>query len=300
MMNMIQLLNDNNVAFITEGHKHCQEGWLQVECPFCVGNPGYHLGYNIQENWWNCWRCGWKSSVQILHTLLGISYFKARELLRTYGSGHLSQYFNDKKEKNTPSILEIPGNDLEKKHLDYLKRRKFNPPSIQKEWDIRGTDLVGKYKNRIIAPIYHNNKIVSFQGRDITDKSDMKYKACPKEKEIIHHKHTLYGIDKAKEKRRCVVVEGITDVWRLGAGAVATFGIKYTQRQVSLLSELFDIICILFDNERIAQEQAHKLGNFLITQEIQVFIASWKGMPCNDPGSMDEEDAHEFMKKIFA
>ena len=40
---------------------------------------------------------------------------------------------------------------------------------------------MGKYKNRIIIPIYYNNKLVSYHSRDITNKSKIKAKACEQE-----------------------------------------------------------------------------------------------------------------------
>jgi hypothetical protein len=43
-------------------------------------------------------------------------------------------------------------------------------------------------------------------------------------------KETLYNLDNAKDGT-AIVVEGPIDVWRIGDGAVATFGVIYTQKQ---------------------------------------------------------------------
>ena len=42
-MDIVQLYQDHNVDFMTEGHPHCRPGWVNTVCPFCTGNPGYHL-----------------------------------------------------------------------------------------------------------------------------------------------------------------------------------------------------------------------------------------------------------------
>ncbi len=67
------------------------------------------------------------------------------------------------------------------------------------------------------------------------------------------------------DKDKVIVVEGVTDVWRLGKGkAVATFGINFTQRQLNILvKRKFKKIGILFDNGQQAQEQADELKESL-------------------------------------
>lgn len=68
-----------------------------------------------------------------------------------------------------------------------------------------------------------------------------------------------FTIDKAAGDS-CIVVEGVTDVWRLGPGAVATFGIKFRPAQVAMLARHFKTIHVLFDPEPAAQAQARKLA----------------------------------------
>ena len=58
-MKLIQLYQDYNVPFQTEGHKHCRDGWVNTECPFCTGNPGLHLGATLDGKIFTCWRDGW-------------------------------------------------------------------------------------------------------------------------------------------------------------------------------------------------------------------------------------------------
>ena len=59
-MNIIQLFEDYKIPYFTEGYKYCRPGWVNIDCPFCIGSPGPHLGYNLSGNYFNCWRCGGK------------------------------------------------------------------------------------------------------------------------------------------------------------------------------------------------------------------------------------------------
>jgi hypothetical protein len=84
-MNFKQFCLDRGIPFVTEGHKHSRPGWVQVECPFCSGNPGYHLGHNEKDDFFNCWRCEWHGHVEVVKTLLKCSTGQALDLIKQYG-----------------------------------------------------------------------------------------------------------------------------------------------------------------------------------------------------------------------
>jgi len=43
-MEIEKLYQDYGIKTESQGGKHSHEGWIQTECPWCTGNPGYHLG----------------------------------------------------------------------------------------------------------------------------------------------------------------------------------------------------------------------------------------------------------------
>jgi DNA primase len=185
---------------------------------------------------------------------------------------------------------------LQSIHLNYLTRRGFaNPDQLAKQWGLRGTGPIGEYKFRIIAPIDYNGRMVSYQGRDVTGKSPLRYKACPKEKELMNHKHTLYGMDKATQES-VIVVEGIVDVWKLGPGAVATYGTQFTWQQVTLLARRWKRRYIAFDAD--AQGQAMKLANTLSTLSGEVHLVQWPAR-WKDPGDTPEIKAIEVKNRLI-
>lgn len=291
-----QFCLDQNIGSATEGHKHCQPGWIQVACPFCTGNPGYHLGYNESDDYFNCWRCGFHGHIDVIKSLTRFTTQGAIDFLREYKAR--PKYKRDEsKRKIKTHVTKLPVGtySLTEQHIKYLKKRKFDVDKLIKTWNLGGTGPIGQYKFRIIAPIYYRHTLVSYQGRDITDRSELKYKACPKKLESRHHKDCLYGFDYADGNDSIVICEGITDVWRLGPGAVATFGIKYKLSQVNLLKR-FKNKFILFDSEDAqAIEQSNKLANQLSAFPGLVEIIE---LDYADPAEMPQNKAKKLMRKL--
>jgi hypothetical protein len=299
-MKIEQFYRDHSIDYITEGHKHAQSGWVNISCPFCGNlpgsNPGYHLGYNTHANYFHCWRCGGKHIEQVVQILLNIPHHKVNSIIDEYEGSTLTKTTKPKIGTNPfqfPPLIEFT-----KHHLKYLEKRKFDP-SIIDEWELKATGNISildqtDYKWRILAPIHWNGKIVSFQGRDITNKSKLKYKACPKKFEIIEHQTILYG-KPDKWKTTGICVEGITDVWRFGVNSFAVFGIEYTTKQVRHIKRQFKRVAIVFDDDPQAQIQAKKLQAQLQLLGVDAFIITIK----DDPGNMDQNEANYLVKQIL-
>lgn len=286
------------MPFVTEGHKHCREGWLNLTCPFCTGNPGYHLGFCIDEEYFHCWRCGGHRIIETLSKLSNQSPEQIKFLLKQYGG-----------RTRLPSRLEpivrvkafkFPSNctELQSYHRQYLLSRKFDPDKLEKLWELKGTGPIAMldksdYKLRIIAPIYWDNKIVSFQGRAISNAATMRYKACPKSRELIHHQHILYGKQEYWGDIG-ICVEGITDVWRMGPKAFGVFGISYTKQQVKEIRKRFTRVAVIFDDDLQAQKQANKLIG-----ELRYYgVNAWKIDIIGDPGALSDNEAEYLIKQV--
>ena len=292
------LLTENGIALVTGGmHKRVSRGWIGIHCPFCVGKQDYHLGFNKDSQSWSCWRCGKHSNFEVLAKLLNLSDYKIYGLIK--------QYQGRPKRRKEPefipraSSLHVPGEDmrdprLKGRHIRYLESRDFNHNEIIRLYDIRATGPVGNYKHRIIIPIFYKGRIVSYQGRDITGKAELKYKACAEPEEIIHHKHIVYNYDSVKEK--VIVVEGILDAWRIGQGAVATFGVGYTTRQAQLLA-MFDKVFILFDLDEDAQTRADQLSYTLAAMGTKAYIICDLLRDGEDPAMLGADEVKVLRKE---
>lgn len=288
-------LRDHGINFRDEGSKHCQHGWVQIPCPFCTGNIGWHLGYNLNKDYWNCWRCGWKTSENVIKAITGLSRDKIKNIRGSYRVRSKNPV-QAKIAVRKVGKVKLPSgiSDLSPNHRKYLKERGFNPKELANIWGLKGTGPVGPYKFRVIAPIYLRGKLISYQGRDITGKSDLKYKACGQDRELMDHKDSLYGFDLVPGDG-VVVVEGITDAWRLGPGAVATFGIEFKNSQINLLRN-FKEVFILFDIDPQAKKQAEKLAAVLSAFNIQVEVLE---LDSGDPAELSDKEAKKLMKELI-
>lgn len=298
-MNITKLYQDHSVYHASEGHKHCRPGWVQIECPFCTGNPGLHLGYSLTQNYFSCYRCGGHSKVEVIAKLLHIDTRDARAVIRKYGGRARTKaepilQIRTKVHKLPSGTMPLGDN-----HKKYLSQRNFDPELLEQKWNLVGTGPISRldnidYKHRIIAPVFWNRKQVSFISRDITGKSTKKYMVCPKDREMIEHKHILYGKQEHWTKTG-ICVEGITDVWRFGLKACATFGIKYTPAQLRMIAKNFTRVDIVFDDEPQAQAQAIKLRNELLFRGVKAENIKIQG----DPGDLDQIEADKIVKYIL-
>lgn len=296
-MDILRLYTDFNIPHVTEGHKHARDGWVNIECPFCTGNPGFHLGWNLYDEYFFCWRCGWKPTLSTLEKVLDVSKNYLPEILKGYGINRTQI----KKVKGTKKEFKLPSGvtELWKPHLKYLIERGFSPHKLKNEWWLKGTGPVSKldgidYRYRVIIPFMWNGEMVSFDSRDTTNKQTNKYQACPKNREILEHKKILYG-DQEYWESTGIVVEGPADVWRLGKQACAVSGIKYTPAQVRILAQTFKKICVIFDGELQAQKQAKNLVSELRFRGIDAQVKKIKG----DPGGLKQHEADELVKSIL-
>ncbi len=301
-MGIEQLLRDYSIPYTTE-HKHSTSGWVNVHCPFCAGPQNFHLGIKSDGQGCHCWRCGGHSTVAALSKLLNLPPQQVRDLLYKYGGP--PSYSKKKTAEPNISInpFKYPSGiqPLDARGRKYLISRGFNPEDLEKVWSIKQTGPVSfldkiSYANRILIPIRWNGKVVSFQTRDITTKSDRKYLACPMRREVIHHKNILYGKQEHwKELKALIIVEGVFDVWRFGKHATATFGTAFKIEQVLALAKSHDRFFIVYDNELEAQKQARKLAVKLRALGKIVDIETVDG----DPGEMEQENADYFVKQLM-
>lgn len=287
---------DYKIKCYTEG-ENVTPGWINIRCPMC-DDPKNHGGINPKNGAYSCWICGKHKLNHIIKVLTKKEYNEVYYIRKKYTHGDIITKREKRDPKDIPSEVIFPSDTglLNQSARNYLISRSFNPDEIIREWGIKSTSHIGKYKHRILAPIYFENQLVSFQTRDITNKQT-RYLPCEKEKEIIPFKETIYGYDKAINNKRCIVVEGITDVWRLGPGAVGLYGKDYTEFQVRILANNFDLIFIMLDPEYQAQEKALLLRDsiYLSSSKIEVDIIE---MDHGDPGDMSNQEAKYWMKEL--
>jgi DNA primase len=163
------------------------------------------------------------------------------------------------------------------------------------KYKIRACDRLGAYKFRIIIPVISYGLVVQFTAMGIADQ-DLRYKHCPNEKALADIKSCLYNIDTVEDT--AVVVEGVTDVWRMGDSCVCTFGTTFTDAQVNLLSKRAQRIFVMFDSARkdkLAPYRAEQLADQLSTLVPHVEVIYLKK---GDPADMSDDEVLNLRKEI--
>jgi len=276
------LLDELKIDYLEEGHSHARSGWIQLrECPFC-GSGNYHLGYRIGSKYFNCWRCAWHSAYSVLRAI-DIPPRRIREFLDSFDEdGSLAKALSQERGE----LVEPKGRDcLLKAHRAYLKARGFDPAKLEQMWSLEGIDhLGGRLQWRIYIPITFKDKRVSWTTRAIGNRVEQRYISASAQEESINHKRLLYGFDYVTHT--AIAVEGPTDVWAIGPGAVGTFGTAYSTAQVRLLAAVPNrFVC--FDSSTDAQRNAKKLCS-----ELALFPGSTTNivLDAKDPGSAKRKE----------
>lgn len=304
----VRFCKDFNIPFIPPemSSGKVSTGWIGVQCPNprCNRNtlPDYG-GFNIPGGYYSCWSCGGHTLPRVVKWLLKINNHEVQNLIWDYtGSAMMSSSLNYKKKKaGHVKVVDVPGGALKRSHKEYLEYRGFDPDYLIEKYDLRAvgkkteTTLEREYKNRIIIPIItRDNKIISFQGRDVTDTQKVRYKGCHINKSVVNYKHTLYGLPFASNKQ-CALVEGVIDQWAMGDGFLCTFGTALTAYQIREIS-YFEKIFILFDPENTAQVLAEKVAHKLAALDREVEVIK---MDSNfDPGDLGEDDIRYIRREL--
>jgi len=289
MFNAEKFCLEHQIEIAPRGNRHHRQGWINISCPHCSGQFGYYLGINIRHAYSSCYRCGYHWLPKTIAAVARVPINQAIQLITRYSTGEILQEYQEKINRNSKLDLPPEFEKLSIIHWNYLKSRQFKPITARSH-RLLGTRMRGNYAMRIIAPIYLDGMLISYQGRDVTGHQSLRYKACEAEDEVWPHQETLYGIDDCKNDS-VLIVEGITDKWRLGDDTVATFGIDWSAAQARMIATRFKKFFLLYDNEEQAQEKALSLYHYLTARGLDGEIITLNTN--NDPGSLTDSEARE-------
>lgn len=280
-MDMESLLSENGVTYKRGGENiNVRQDWIGIDCPFCgKGEKKFFMGYSLEGKFFTCWRCGSHSVFDVLREITGKSNREISSLIKRLPRARVLQ--TERRE----GTLWIPpeARGMKKAHRRYLHARGFSPRKIERLWRVKGISEKGRLAWRLWIPIYYRGEVVSWTSRTIGN-ANPRYLSASPEQESVPIKDTLYGYDFVKNT--IIVCEGPTDVWRVGPGAVATFGLNYSSTQLDLIRRIPRRV-VLFDKGVTAQKTAKKLCNELSFVPGETFSVQ---LESEDPGSatMDE------------
>src|SRR5574343_1644025 len=301
-MTLTEFLSDRNIKYRTRS-KNLGKGFIAVQCPFCFDNRG-HAALAVDRGFFNCWICSTKGNLaKYIHQITTYSWSKCYEIQKQIFTEELEdeeEVTQEKDESKFYSIYNQFSDKFSKAHKQYLISRNFDIDELKRKYSLLScSEFPSRYSFRIIAPIIYSGKVVHFTGRDITDKSEQRYLYCPDRIALIPRRNLLYNLDTVEKKS--IIVEGISDVWRLGASSVATFTTTWTKEQVLELCKLnLKAAFVLFDNESQAQKKAQKLCNSL-SLVCRIPHVERIELPddINDPGELTESEARYLKKELL-
>ncbi len=152
----------------------------------------------------------------------------------------------------------VPITQLPEDHpaIQYLSERGFDPVWLEDMFRLVFCleDANENVSGRIIIPVYRENKLVGWQARYVGEPpADYipKYYTMPG----LPKRQVLYNYDVAMYSRFGVIVEGVTDVWRVGNQGVAILGSTMSNQQIALAKAAWGEqgIGLMLDPELVAE-----------------------------------------------
>lgn len=295
--NVIDWLDAVGVQYWREGN-NVSEGWVNIQCVYCRDHSN-HLGINLEEKIFHCWICGRTGDViDLVRKIERLRFAQAVDRLDEFQE---ALFIEGRRRDNGESVWDdvLPGNFSPLRRgreprpvREYFKRRNFGLDICQ-EFGLGYGVPPGEYEDQLIVPVWLNGEVVSFQTVNL---KTGRYLHCPEGRAIVPNNKGAYGLDWTKKHDRVFIVEGVTDVWRLGKGrAVATFTKNYTRPQVLLLDRtlkgkrvriLYDADAQL-DGERLSKD----LGLFGGVAEAIVVHLEW-----GDPADLEDKDLRRVLE----
>jgi DNA primase len=297
LLDICKYLDEVGIRYSHSG-KNVSEGNIGIQCPFC-DDPSDHLGIHLENKTINCWRCGARgTAIKLIMKLERIGFEQALEKIASLTSHRKDLTQNrtrfDSERRTGISTLTLPKESqsvLLDKHRNFLIKRRFDPDHIFSKYDLRCVEHSVDWQFRLIIPIKRHGRAVAWTGRDVTGQAPVPYLNAPKEQCVVPVKETLYNLDSVRDT--AIVVEGPLDVWRIGDGAVCTYGTKYTKQQILLLSSLRRVF-VLFDSD--AKNLAKNFGT-----DLSLFVPQTEviELDSGDPADMAPSDVQQLRKMVF-
>lgn len=327
--NWIDFFQKYRIPYRTDG-PNCARNHAVVHCPMCgESDQSEHMGVSldVENPVWGCWRDTkhrGQNPIRLVKALLGCSWETARDIVGISSTPDRQKFQDviaglfDKKKKETKHYKElvlpksfrpIDQRRAAERYLLYIGVRGFYEDVIEvvAKYQLHYTVSDKLWLDRIILPVYYQNKLVSWTGRSIRKDVELRYETLSKEQGVYSLKDVLYEPEKGFAPADWLVVtEGPFDMMKvdfygekLGVRATCLFGVGFTDRQVYAIAEASALfrkgVAILFDPG--TYETAFSLSDRLISMKVNCKIIS---VPdgIEDPGAMEQQDVEILARSL--
>jgi len=322
-------LTDHNIEFITRGH-NVKKNNVNICCPFCGDDPSFHMGISLQDKGWGCWRSVGHAGIKphrLIRALINCGAETANILAKQYSQADPSTLDEaiaalqagdaaPTKATKRPRLampaefkkINAYGSTL--RFWLYLEERGFKDVGfLVDNYKIRCCST-GKFKDRIIIPIYINKKLVSWTSRALGKTIEAARYLALSESEggLVNVFHTLWNWDEiVKGGDILFITEGPFDALKLdyhfmelmqyAAMATCTFGTAMSEEQALLLREIaprFKRKYLLYDNGEV--ESIFLAKDKLVGTGIEI-----GSIPdsVKDPGEMNRKQVRKLVQTLL-
>ena len=250
----------------------------KICCPFC-GDTRYRLEVNHRWNTTDpvtearfgislmrCYNDGCDANLDAPPLVRRECQQRLQELLRPYVARALGLRTPAAQPKRLTEA-KLPGKCVPLSQLppdhpanNYLLTRGFHPWRLEQDFRVMYCleDANENVSKRLIIPVYREGKLVGWQARYVgTPPADYvpKYYTMPG----LPKRQLLYNYDNAMHTRFGVIVEGVTDVWRVGKQGVALLGSSLSTHQVALATAAWGEtgVGLMLDPEFVAEPRKY-------------------------------------------
>lgn len=278
-MNWEEFFTDHRINFVTRG-PNTKRGEVSIRCPWCGDDdPSEHLGVSLDREAWGCHRSAshrGKHPLRLIQALLGCSQAQAKLVVTQYGASDpetLDQALASldpthappkaklihERLRLLPEFKQISPARLTQRFWDYMQRRGFDEvDGVCSAYNLQCC-LIGRWKDRIIIPIYKDKRLIAWTARAI-----QKTIEAPRYLSTSQAiKTTIFNEDEIvtnREKAKILfVTEGPFDAlkmdyygYRAGARATCVFGTSITIDQISILKQAaknYKKVVLLLDDD---------------------------------------------------
>lgn len=250
-------ISDSDLRDLIEVKKETQSGQYICDCPFCGKSMHFYIDKRTQL--FECKKCWESGNIYKLLKYLGKTYLlQGKSVKKTDVLESIRMQLEEKIE-NSINVEELPEIKMPigfriYKDSEYLRSRHITRGDCNK-YKLGYSDILPKYENYVLIPIYDNLKIRGFLGRyssKIVPKSKLRYNNSLG----TDFASLLFGYDDIVkgETETVILVEGVFDKINVdkylelyldnSIRCVCTFGKKISNIQIQklLLKQVRNII----------------------------------------------------------
>jgi DNA primase len=273
-----------------------RRGEFKINC-FACDDYTKNLEISLEKGIFHCWKCNYSGNIYKLFRDLGGGIPEMEEYVSAEDLRNLPMDFGRevKKERKFSGLPKefrpLWGEEklsmVGQKALQYVKTR-------VSEEDIERYKIgycgLGRYKWRIIVPVFEDSEIVYFIARSMYKNLFPSYQNPGVEECGVGKDSVVFNIDRARELGRAVICEGVFDAIRVGEDGVALFGSSISDDQFFKLLEI-PKLCILLD-----QDATYKSA-LKIEEKFSSYgkVVSLTSPPTGDPADWPREEIRNWI-----